>query len=68
MGKVGRKILGAIQTDVWNAYDKKRLLKIQRFDGKFQLHLKETECKFNHIEENFGALVASLFWQKKKRC
>ena len=37
-------------------------------DEKFLLHLKETECRFNHREENFGALVASLFWQKKKRC
>ncbi len=68
MGKVGRKILGAIQTDVWNAYDKKRLLKIQRFDGKFQLHLKETKCRFNHRDKNFKALVVSSLLSKEKRC
>ena len=33
-------------------------------DEKFLLHLKETEYRFNHREENFKAFVASLFWQK----
>ena len=51
------------------SYAKRRFAKFNGLsDEKFLLHLKETECKFNHREENFGALVASLFWQKKKRC
>lgn len=51
-GKVARKILGAIQPDVWNAYDEEKvLLKIQWFGEKFLLHLKETECRFNQEEK-----------------
>ena len=51
------------------SYAKRRFAKFNGLSNeKFLLHLKETECRFNHREENFGALVASLFWQKKKRC
>ena len=50
------------------SYAKRRFAKFNGLSNeKFLLHLKETECRFNHREENFGALVASLFWQKKKK-
>ena len=50
------------------SYAKRRFAKFNGLSNeKFLLHLKETECRFYHREENFGALVASLFWQKKKK-
>ena len=50
------------------SYAKRRFAKFNGLSNeKFLLHLKETECRFIHREENFGALVASLFWQKKKK-
>ena len=50
------------------SYAKRRFAKFNGLsDEKFLLHLKETECRFNHREENFEALVASFLWKKKKK-
>ena len=49
------------------SYAKRRLSKFNGLSNeKFLLHLRETGCRFNHKEGNSGALITSLFWQKKK--
>ena len=31
-------------------------------DAKFILHLKESECRFNHRNDNFASFVERIFW------
>lgn len=51
------------------SYAKRRFSKFNGLsDEKFLLHLKETECRFNHKGESFEIIIFALFWQNKKRC
>ena len=48
------------------SYAKRRLSKFNGLtDDTFLLHLKETECRFNHRDDDFTAFIAKLFFEKK---
>ena len=48
------------------SYAKRRFSKFNGLtDDKFILHLKETEARFNHRNDNFTAFVVKLFFEKK---
>ena len=48
------------------SYAKRRLSKFNGLtDDTFLLHLKETECRFNHRDGDFTAFIAKLFFEKK---
>ena len=47
------------------SYAKRRLAKFNGLtDAKFILHLKETECRFNHRNDNFASFIEHIFWGK----
>ena len=47
------------------SYAKRRLAKFNGLtDAKFVLHLKETECRSNHRNDNFASFVERIFWRK----
>ncbi len=49
------------------SYAKRRFSKFNGLtDDKFILHLKETEARFNHRNDNFIAFVVKLFFEKSK--
>lgn len=37
-------------------------------DEKFILHLKESECRFNHRGDDFASFIEHIFLSKIKRC
>ena len=48
------------------SYAKRRLSKFNGLtDDKFILHLKESEARFNHRDDDFTAFVVKLFFEKK---
>ena len=48
------------------SYAKRRFSKFNGLtDDKFILHLKESEARFNHRDDDFAAFVAKLFFVKK---
>ena len=45
------------------SYAKRRFAKFNGLtDAKFVLHLKETECRFNHRNDNFASFIQRIFW------
>ena len=47
------------------SYAKRRLAKFNGLtDAKFILHLKESECRFNHRNDNFASFIERIFWGK----
>ena len=47
------------------SYAKRRLSKFNGLtDAKFILHLKESECRFNHKNDNFASFIERIFWGK----
>lgn len=47
------------------SFAKRRFAKFNGLtDAKFILHLKETECKFNHRSDNFAQFVELIFWDR----
>ena len=45
------------------SYAKRRLAKFNGLtDSKFVLHLKESECRFNHRNDNFASFIERIFW------
>ena len=47
------------------SYAKRRFAKFNGLtDAKFVLHLKETECRFNHRNDNFASFIERVFWGK----
>ena len=47
------------------SYAKRRLAKFNGLtDAKFVLHLKESECRFNHRNDNFASFIERIFWGK----
>ena len=48
------------------SYAKRRFSKFNGLtDNKFILHLKESEARFNHRDDDFAAFIAKLFFAKK---
>ncbi len=48
------------------SYAKRRFSKFNGLsDDKFILHLKKSEARFNHRDDDFAAFVATLFFVKK---
>ena len=48
------------------SYAKRRFSKFNGLtDDKFILHLKESEARFNHRDDDFAAFIAKLFFAKK---
>ena len=48
------------------SYAKRRFSKFNRLtNDKFIVHLKESEARFNHKDDDFAAFVAKLFFEKK---
>ncbi len=47
------------------SYAKRRFGKFNDLtDTKFILHLKETECRFNHRNDDFASFIERMFWGK----
>ena len=47
------------------SYAKRRFAKFNGLtDAKFVLHLKESECRFNHRNDNFASFIERIFWGK----
>ena len=47
------------------SYAKRRFSKFNGLtDAKFILHLKESECRFNHRNDNFTSFIERIFWGK----
>ena len=47
------------------SYAKRRLSKFNGLtDSKFILHLKESECRFNHRNDKFASFIERIFWGK----
>ena len=47
------------------SYPKRRLAKFNGLtDSKSTLHLKETECRFNHGIDNFASFIEQIFFEK----
>ena len=47
------------------SYAKRRLAKFNGLtDAKFILDLKESECRFNHRNDNFASFIQRIFWGK----
>ena len=47
------------------SYAKRRLSKFNGLtDAKFILHLKESECRSNHKNDNFASFIERIFWGK----
>ena len=45
------------------SYAKRRLAKFNGLtDAKFILDLKESECRFNHRNDNFASFIQRIFW------
>ena len=45
------------------SYAKRRFAKFNGLtDAKFILHLKETECSFNHRNDSFASFIEPIFW------
>ena len=45
------------------SYAKRRFAKFNGLtDAKFILHLKETECRSNHRNDNFASFIERMFW------
>ena len=50
------------------SYAKRRLSKFNGLSNEtFLLHLKETECRFNHRDDNFYEFICSLFLANAKK-
>ena len=48
------------------SYSKRRFSKFNGLtDDKFILHLKESEARFNHIDDDSAAFIAKLLFAKK---
>ena len=51
------------------SYAKRRLAKFNGLtDAKFVLHLKESECRFNHRNDNLASFIERIFGGSYKRC
>ena len=47
------------------SYAKRRFSKFNGLtDAKFILHLKKSECRFNHRNDNFASFIERIFWGK----
>ena len=47
------------------SYAKRRLAKFNGLtDAKFVLHLKESECRFNHRNDNLASFIERIFWRE----
>ena len=47
------------------SYAKRRFSKFNGLtDAKFILHLKKSECRFNHRNDNFASFIERMFWGK----
>jgi transposase-like protein len=48
--------------ECFRSYAKRRFAKFNGLiDAKFVLHLKETECRFNHRNDNFASFIKRIF-------